>query len=217
MTDHNPAAPDRTEKPLPRTTFKLMEAGREIASISPEGKISIAPDASQIELGIALNYALRELWNRRSSLESPALDPTAELEPKCDCGDKLTQCSGCAVAEWQALHTDCRECCPRSSEAISGPPEGRTDATDSTEKCTPLAEVRQVKRAIWRVISTPVAKDIADFILLHSRFDIPAEQNYSRFYFDPSEEEIYKECCSKGVVSWKKTNPWLDIETVISS
>lgn len=61
-TDPTPLA-----SPEPPTTFRLTEGGREVASISPEGKISIAPDASPIELGIALNYALRELWNRRAS------------------------------------------------------------------------------------------------------------------------------------------------------
>lgn len=30
----------------------------------------------------------------------------------CDCGAALTQCTSCAVADWQAAHPNCRECCP---------------------------------------------------------------------------------------------------------
>lgn len=47
----------------------------------------------------------------------------AELQPRCDCGDVLTQCTSCAVGEWQAMHTDCRECCPRAAEPSSPTPK----------------------------------------------------------------------------------------------
>lgn len=32
-------------------------------------------------------------------------------ETKCDCGEKLTLCADCAVADWQAAHPECASCC----------------------------------------------------------------------------------------------------------
>jgi hypothetical protein len=34
---------------------------------------------------------------------------------QCDCGAKMTQCSNCAVSEYQGDHTDCKTCCPGKS------------------------------------------------------------------------------------------------------
>lgn len=73
MVDHSPADP---------VTFKILDHGREIARISPEGKISIASDASPAELGIALNYALRELWNHRSALSQRPGETTRSEDEK---------------------------------------------------------------------------------------------------------------------------------------
>jgi hypothetical protein len=43
---------------------------------------------------------------------------------RCDCGAALTQCSDCAVGDYQAAHIDCRTCCPVPIERTEGrPPE----------------------------------------------------------------------------------------------
>jgi hypothetical protein len=47
---------------------------------------------------------------------------TAGDEGRCDCGSVLTQCSDCAVADWQAAHADCPTCCPTPAD------EGRAAA-----------------------------------------------------------------------------------------
>lgn len=44
--------------------------------------------------------------------------------PACGCGAKMTQCSGCAVADWQAAHHDCPQCCvPLSTLAETPEPQ----------------------------------------------------------------------------------------------
>jgi hypothetical protein len=48
------------------------------------------------------------------------------VREKCDCGAPLTQCSSCAVADYQAAHYDCTICCP---------PTVREDAAPRVEKC----------------------------------------------------------------------------------
>jgi hypothetical protein len=44
---------------------------------------------------------------------------TAGLNPRCECGDKLTQCADCAVADYQASQTNCRVCCPTADEMMA--------------------------------------------------------------------------------------------------
>jgi hypothetical protein len=40
----------------------------------------------------------------------------------CDCGSVSTQCSSCAVADWQAAHPECLTCCPVRGAAVSESP-----------------------------------------------------------------------------------------------
>jgi hypothetical protein len=57
--------------------------------------------------------------------KSPARSaPTGDTPPPaCDCGSPLTQCSSCAVADWQAAHPECETCCPvRGDACLPGTP-----------------------------------------------------------------------------------------------
>ena len=36
---------------------------------------------------------------------------------RCDCGAKLTSCYDCAVGDYQAADTACKECCPAQTHA----------------------------------------------------------------------------------------------------
>ena len=41
--------------------------------------------------------------------------------PRCDCGAVLTQCTSCAVADYQAAHLECATCCPKPAEETPAP------------------------------------------------------------------------------------------------
>jgi hypothetical protein len=58
---------------------------------------------------------------RETFVHRPPAAPltTPNLEPRCDCGAKLTMCVSCAVGEYQGTHPDCNECCAApSSEPV---------------------------------------------------------------------------------------------------
>lgn len=46
----------------------------------------------------------------KTKVSSSAAPREGEQEPRCECGAKLTQCTDCAVGDWQAAHPDCIHC-----------------------------------------------------------------------------------------------------------
>jgi hypothetical protein len=52
----------------------------------------------------------KSLRDASSALASP---------PVCSCGDTLTVCVDCAVADYQAEQTDCRTCCPTDDDRMA--------------------------------------------------------------------------------------------------
>lgn len=51
--------------------------------------------------------------------DCPAVEGADAPPALCDCGAALTQCSSCAVADWQAAHPDCLTCCPVRGHALT--------------------------------------------------------------------------------------------------
>jgi len=52
----------------------------------------------------------------RREPETPPQVEDAYRVVTCDCGTPVTMCVDCAVADYQAAHTDCRTCCPTQRE-----------------------------------------------------------------------------------------------------
>lgn len=79
------------------------------------------------DLGIhPINWGERTFNEEGVALIESALRAAQEAalrEAACDCGAKLTTCASCAVADYQAAHTDCATCCPAHLS------EGGGDAT----------------------------------------------------------------------------------------
>lgn len=61
--------------------------------------------------------AMSDLINCRDSIMR-LLAERAEM--RCDCGAVVRQCEDCAVADYQAAHTECRTCCPLPAERAEG-------------------------------------------------------------------------------------------------
>lgn len=75
----------------------------------------------------AAPLTLRQVRELRETLEALLTAAEGRGTPdagaqKCDCGRPLTQCSSCAVEEWQMEHPDCRDCCPIVGAAVRPSP-----------------------------------------------------------------------------------------------
>lgn len=93
-------------------------------------------DGGDVSAGAVEYWMERARW-LEEALPAPAVDGEARAR-RCDCGRELTQCSVCAVEEWQAAHPDCRTCCP--APAVDGP-KVETEA-GACPDCTPYGRCR---------------------------------------------------------------------------
>lgn len=70
------------------------------------------------------------------SAESTALaSPTEASEPRCDCGDARARgCYDCTIAEYQAMHPDCPDCCVQPSSAKRAEPVDKAALREAYER-----------------------------------------------------------------------------------
>lgn len=104
----------------PQTPARIRERAEHLAYVMFPPK-SASPVLERLD-----DEAPPDEYERLKAMKDARL---TELAPKCDCGAALTQCSDCAVGEWQALHPDCRECCPLPLRAE---PKAESPARDQT-------------------------------------------------------------------------------------
>lgn len=105
--------------------YKALACLERAASLAP---VAGAPDLPKRDAR-SMSEALRiramcltgEKWERNATadmmkeaadlIERLAAPSRVAPASTCDCGETLTQCSSCAVSDWQAAHPDCPQCC----------------------------------------------------------------------------------------------------------
>lgn len=128
-------AKEAAEKIFPRGS---LEAFEQLQGMKRQAAAVIIADAMQ-RLMLALMPYVRHRpecpvsanWETKAGVGFPctcgleALGSSAD--PCCDCGAKLTQCTDCAIGEYQGLHPDCPQCCMTPEqmtgicESVKGP------------------------------------------------------------------------------------------------